>query len=336
MALFASCEVEFSPNDNWKETPVVYCLLDQDDDTTFVRVQRCYLGEGNQYRFASIRDSVYYPEGALTVLLEEWNVWQEAVGHYHRSGDTARRTFTLSYTELVDKDSGLFYHQRQPIYYLPSAGLLDTSYIYRVVVKKNSTGEVIASGETRLIRGEMVLVRPNNNTHFQFNGASRGRTCDMEWTMLRDARQYQPVVRFHYRDFIINRDVTPWDTTITPHYLDITFPAVKSNFRGYACTTQVSQLFYLSEIKRMLDGDTCPKNIVDSVDISILCCTEDLSAYMYSANPLGTLNQEPFIYTNIDGGLGVVAARRRHISFRVSTPGSGDYVKQIKNLGVGF
>ena len=51
---FVSCEVEFSPNDKWTEIPVVYCVLDQDDDTSFVRVQRCFLGEGNQYRYTGI------------------------------------------------------------------------------------------------------------------------------------------------------------------------------------------------------------------------------------------------------------------------------------------
>ena len=48
--LLSACEVEFSPNAEWREIPVVYCVLDQDDDTTFVRVERCFLGEGNIYQ----------------------------------------------------------------------------------------------------------------------------------------------------------------------------------------------------------------------------------------------------------------------------------------------
>ena len=47
--LFTSCKVEFSPNAEWKEVPVVWCVLDQMDDTTWVRVQRCFLGEDNLY-----------------------------------------------------------------------------------------------------------------------------------------------------------------------------------------------------------------------------------------------------------------------------------------------
>ena len=41
--IFTSCEVEFDPNEEWKAVTVVYGVLDQDDDTTFVRVQKGFL-----------------------------------------------------------------------------------------------------------------------------------------------------------------------------------------------------------------------------------------------------------------------------------------------------
>ena len=69
--LFSACKVDFSPNAQWKELPVVYCILDQDDDTTWVRVQRCYLGQGNLYQYGSNYDSVNYPQGQLTVFMQE-------------------------------------------------------------------------------------------------------------------------------------------------------------------------------------------------------------------------------------------------------------------------
>ena len=57
-AMFAvSCDNDFNPNAEWKETMVVYGLLDQDQDTTWVRVQKCYLGEGDMIAMSSIMDS---------------------------------------------------------------------------------------------------------------------------------------------------------------------------------------------------------------------------------------------------------------------------------------
>ena len=36
LCVFTSCEVEFDPNEEWKAVTIVYGLLDQDEDTTFV------------------------------------------------------------------------------------------------------------------------------------------------------------------------------------------------------------------------------------------------------------------------------------------------------------
>lgn len=338
LLFFASCEVEFSPNDNWQNIPVVYCLLDQDDDTTYVRVQRCFLGEGNQYRFASVSDSINYPQGALTVLMEEWNTWVDNDGGYHRYGDNPRNIYHFDYTLITNKDSGVFYNTVQPIYACPTRNMLDTACIYCLKVIDNATGDTIAKSETMLIRGTMQLQNPNNVTLFQFSGVSGNKTCDIKWTTIRDARQYQPIIRFYYRDFIIDRSHLPWDTTITPHYIDIPCNVVKSNMSERICSTKLEQNSFLSYIRRALEGDTCNKNVMDTVDVYILCASEALSAYLYATHPMSSLNQEPFVYTNIEGGLGVFAARRRHIFFRVGTPISSvsDYIKQLKELGVGF
>lgn len=333
-AFFTSCEVEFSPNGDWQETPVVYALLDQDDDTTYVRVQKCFLGDGNQYIYAPVRDSNYYPAGSLTVTLEEWASQVDNHGLMKRTGDAPLRVFPMQYMELTDKEEGTFNNQVQPVYALPTAGLFDTNCVYRVVVMNNLTGKVIASGETALIRGEMILATPNEVVDFSFSG--RSGECTMTWTTLREARQYRPIVRFNYRDFIIDTTVIPYDTTITPHYIDIPGNTVKSNMTSRTVSSVMTRSFFLSCIKSALEGNTCNKNIIDTVDITILCCSEAFTEYLFANNPAGTLNQEPFSYSNVDGGLGVIAARRRHISFKVKTPGVGAYVNAIKELGVGF
>lgn len=335
---FVSCEVEFSPNAEWRETPVVYCLLDQDDDTTYVRVQRCFLGEGNQYRFAEIADSIYYPQDALTVCLEEWNTWTASDGTVHRAGDAPRQVYTFTYEELLNKENGRFYNTVQPVYVYPTAGLLDSTCIYRLLVISNGTGDTIATSETSLVYGDMTLSKPNNVTLFQFAGYSGNKSCEITWSALNNARQYQPIVRFMYRDFIINTSVTPPDTTITRRTIDIPCNLVKSNMRDPYLSTKLEQNYFLSTIRSSIIDTVCNKNIIDTVQIFITCCTEDLAAYIYANNPGGMLNQEPFIYTNINGGLGVFAARRHKLSFLVPTPVSAisNYIKTLKELNVGF
>ena len=69
MVQLTSCEVEFSPNADYKEVPVVYCILNQDEDTTWARIQKCYLGENDLNSYTDIKDSTNYPEGAIEVKL---------------------------------------------------------------------------------------------------------------------------------------------------------------------------------------------------------------------------------------------------------------------------
>ena len=67
LLMLVSCEVEFNPNGDWTETTIVYGVLDQDADTNFIRVQRCFLGEGNYIQFSSQKDSIYYKKDEIEV-----------------------------------------------------------------------------------------------------------------------------------------------------------------------------------------------------------------------------------------------------------------------------
>ena len=334
---FTSCEVEFSPNDNWKDIPVVYCILDQDEDTTYVRVQRCFMGEGNQLLFAQIGDSINYPQGALTVIMEEWASWKDDAGHYHAMGSKPLRVYNFDY-DVTYKDDGIFYSEGQPVYKAFTRGLLDTASIYFLKVIKNATGDTIASSETVLIRGNMRLFDPNNTTKFNFSGAVGNRTCNIKWSNMSEARKYQPVIRFWYYDLIVDYSVTPWDTTITPGYVDIPGNVIKSNMRDLTYSTKLEENKFLATIESALKGSDVKRFIIDTVQVYILCCDEDLSAFIYANNPQGTLSHDPFTYTNIEGGLGIFAARRRNINFKVATPNSPntDYIKNLKALNVGF
>lgn len=332
VVLFASCEVEFSPNDKWSEIPVVYCLLDQDEDSTYVRLERCFLAEGDQRNYINNPDSLYYPVGSVKVFIEEWALNRNG----NVTGSAPKRVFDFDYMESGARAEGEFYNGSAPLYVCNTAGALDTGCLYRLRVVKSATGDTIISGETRLIRGDMTLINPNNTTYFQFGGTSR--TCIFEWTALREARQYQPIVRFYYRDFVINYDHSPIDTTINYHHIDIPGNTVKSSLRERTLSTRMDQSFFLATVRQNIEDVTIPKNIIDTVDIFIVCCTEPLAAYIYANNPAGGINQEPFEYTNITGGLGFFAARRRHISFRIITPNSSrtNYIQSLKELNVGF
>ena len=139
------CEVEFSPNADWKNVPVVYCLLDQDDDTTWVRVQRCYLSEGNIYQYGSNSDSINYPQGSISVALLAYQ------------DGTLKDSIAFTYTE-IDRDSGAFAYIAQPVYYAVTKNKLRENYTYVLNVRNTADGKILATTDP------ITLIKKTNST----------------------------------------------------------------------------------------------------------------------------------------------------------------------------
>lgn len=337
--LFSACHVEFSPNASWKDIPVVYGILDQDEDTTFIRIQRCYLGEGNNYEYAQLFDSINYSEGEIDVQMLEWEAVRGARNILSVSpyATAPKKIFHFEYHLLSDKEEGGFYAPHQPIYICNTKNQLDTSCVYQLLVINTASKDTLAKAQTYLIGDGLLLNQPSEVVGFAFTGTGT-KYCNLEWTALPRARLYQPSVRFHYFEFIINNNNNVLDTVINRRYIDIDGNIIKNNLATRLITTRFEQSTFLNVIKDSIHDYSINKIAIDTIDLTIKCCTEDLAAYLFSHQENGSINQDRISYTNIEGGLGVFAARRSHIKYRLHTPASSNsqYKKDLEALGVGF
>jgi hypothetical protein len=68
--LWDGCSTKFQINEDWKETMVVYGLLNQRDTIQYIKINKAFLGEGNNLIYAQEPDSTLYPAGALDVSLQ--------------------------------------------------------------------------------------------------------------------------------------------------------------------------------------------------------------------------------------------------------------------------
>ena len=337
LVLTTSCKVEFTPNSTTQvDCPAVYCLLDQDDDTTYIRIQRNYLGEGNLYDYAAFYDSINYPQGSLDVKIIKWRAWRGSDRQLHKNEDREPTVLQFDYMLLNSKDSGSFNAPRQPVYVRRTAGELDTNCIYELVILKN--GDTLATSSTTLLSGNMQPIGVDKGYDFQFLGA--GRICTLRWNSLWGARRYQYTVRFHYRDFIRtwNATLSKYDTTTIPHYVDIEGPIVRASTNSSEVKASFPQSVFLHTIADAVKDDPYQKNVMDSIDIFVSACNEDFSAYLYSNENNGTINQDRQIYTNIEGGVGIFASRRTNIhgTCKANISAQGAYMLALQELGVGF
>ena len=298
--LLASCSVEFSPNAQWKEIPVVYCLLDQDDADSWVRVEKCYLTEGDIYSPAQISDSINYPEGSIIV----------AILAYDNSG---RQVDSIPFTyTTADRDSGDFAYANQPLYHANTAGRLRDDWRYRLVVRHTADGKLIAASadsiplikqiSSAVVNKPSYTVNPVTGTaygQFAFYGANN--TCRIEWDTLQYGRLYQPIVRLYY--------AVHGDTT----YIDLKAPSATSRNTAPTLSVDYPRYAFLNDIKTMLQGDTATKKYLKMVDIYLTVASEDYNAYRASLQAGASITQGREPYTNIDGGLGIFASRRMHL-----------------------
>jgi len=369
LALLVSCKVDFSPNAEWKDVPVVWCILDQYDDTTWVRVQRCYVGSDNLYNYTQNSDSIYYPKDDITVSLEKWNATAGQDNVLTVSGDEPVSIRVLDCKILDNKDTGLFASGPQPVYYTstwetstrkwlePVYG--NNYYMYKLVVRNNKSGEIIATATTQLVGGMIadgleprLLERPNPEVPayrmFQFANGE----CVIEWKPFVAARLYQPKIRFYYYHGYYDGNNEYRIDRSKKYHVDVDAPSVSQTGNPRSISSRLGESYFLASVKDAIltVGDSEPKGFCDTVDIMLNICNEDLNAYIKSTAPSNTIVQDRVFYTNInDGnGVGIFAARRtphilsddsKILMFTLASDpqtGPGTYHDKLKKLNVGF
>ena len=369
--LASSCKVDFSPNAEWKDVPVVWCVLDQLDDTTWVRVQRCYIGNDNLYNFTQVSDSIYYAQDEIAVTIEKWKGKPSGSDEYNlvADGDKPVDTKTFTYTLRDIKERGLFASGMQPVYYAVTKNWLKPEFVYKLVVSNTESGEPVATATTLLVGTKIDrsnpykldltdLEQPNPQiqAHKEFRFASNGK-CMLVWKSLVRGRLYQPVVRFYYYHKYLGPDNQYHNDMSKKYSIDVSAQESEPQIGNPAeMSTYVDASFFYSSIREAIvaSGDNEPKGFCDTVDILMNVCNEDLNAYMSSSRPSNTVVQDRVVYSNInDGaGVGVFAARRTpHVfydengaisstSFIFTVPtnneSGGAYRQGLKDLGVGF
>ena len=323
-----SCKVEFSPNAEWRDVPVVYCVMDPEEDTVWVRVQRAFLSEDNMYQYTTVADSINYAEGQIAVHLLAW-----------RNGQLLSR-WNLTYTEVDGKPEGNFAGGIQPVFYcVPGEALRnDTDCVFQLVVLDSLSGDTMAQSRTSLVgfrpkvrmgndSVEQVLISPSGSKGKEF-GYRIGCRGEIKWYALPKGRRYQPILTFYYEKagdtFAIRIPGTPRSDADNANILN---------------SYSISQDRLLSYVKNALADNRDSLYTVNNVDITIAVCNEDLNAYLNAQNAIASLGTEAQPYTNIEGGLGVFASRRSHIVVNVpcdSTGKPGYLPDELKNLHVGY
>ncbi len=134
-----SCKEEITLSTAYKETPIIFGLLDQNETIQYIKINRGFIGPGNAFDIAQIPDSSYFENvsGKVEELFNNQVVY----------------TWELRDTLLDSKstDGVFFAPQFKAYYFMTDSHPLDPNKSYRLTVDINE-GKLTVVGETQLVK----------------------------------------------------------------------------------------------------------------------------------------------------------------------------------------
>ncbi len=281
--LLSSCNNDLDIFDNWQDNTIVYGIIDLNDSIQVVRVSKSYLGSGNAYIMAQNPDSIYYQK-PINVTIEEWN------------NNSLVRTIALEKDSTIQRDSGVFYYQKN--YYYITRQTLNPSSTYKLKIYIDNK---IVSSETKLINDFALLDVPG-----VFSFVSLSDYFKFKIKTPPDARIFQCQFRFYYYD------ITQFDTILK--YVDIPIGKYISNTieGGEIITVEFLHNNFFQFINSSIKNDpNVIKRVVakSGMRIIVYAGSNDLYAYIQVSGPNTSLSFDKPGYTNIVNGYGLFTSR---------------------------
>lgn len=303
-----ACETDFEVNAPWKETAIVYGLLDQTVDTQKVIIYKTFLGKESAYTMAQEPDSFYYAEGQLDVMLYGVN-----------SNDDTVQTITLDYNISNNRFSTGFdtiFSTEYSVEYITTE-TLDQSLNYHLYIHNIESGYT-ARSSTGLI--EPLDINRGFTDEIKFFKNNEYRNHRLQWTSSRNGKIYRPFLRFYYYE----RNVLTGE--VIRKYIDKSFSQMYSpNASGGSdmelyITGESFYYFILNSIvedinvqrinaKSLEDGFEEYDYWQGGVDFLFLVGGVDVAQYIEINNLPSLLFQDPPSFTNIENGRGVFSSR---------------------------
>jgi len=184
--IFAACENEVDLTADWKDVPVVYGLLDRQDTTYFIRVEKAFQDEnGSAFAAAANPDSLYYPP-EVVVRLENVTTGQSAVMERVNGEDYG-----------LPRDNGEFAQSPNILYRLPAGQLpFEGGQRARLSIERGDNLPLV-TGEATVI-GEIV---PLNSLNTGMELAIPGdRDVSFRWRAATGAKIYDLNLFFNYAE----------------------------------------------------------------------------------------------------------------------------------------
>lgn len=291
--LLSSCSNEVPINASYKRITYIFGLLDQTQNTHYVRISKAFLGEGNALAFAQIFDSLYYKPTELQVFVEEY-----------KNGNITRQ-LNLRDT-IIPKNPGTFHNPDQQIWYFKAN--LDVNATYRIVVRNLIDGQ-ISFAQTDLVKG-MNLQNPSNLSS-SISYLPSTLQYIYRWTTGVNGRLHEVLATFP----IGEKNTITGDSTVVNLVWNLGRLRSNTADGGSTMTLIIPNREFFQFMKANLNevNELGPnqnlKRYLNKVTITLNAAAEDYTTYLDVSQPSNTVAQERPTFNNITNGYGLFSSR---------------------------
>lgn len=290
---FSSCSTDFDVVGDYEETTIVYGMLDQSETVHFIKVNKSFLGPGNAYDYATVRDSSEYVN--VDGIVEEW------------INGVKTRQWTVQDTVLTDREDGIFYGPEQTVYYFIEPAL-DEDAEYRLILDIEE-GYREVTGATTMVGDVSFHQQTSLPTVIGFYNSAASTYTDLavKWYSSTNGKRYDINFRFKWDE------ITATDTT--RKYLDWFIGSEEIadadlNNPGQVLEKQATGLSFFQFIDNKIPSDpNVIKRVFRGINIMASVASEDLYTYMIVNAPSNGLIQEKPQYTNLTNGVGIFSSK---------------------------
>lgn len=289
IVLWTACSNDFEVTAPWKDIPVVYGLLDVDDDVHFIRVEKAFLDpDGSALDIAKVVDSLYYIDAV--VKLERVSNGQ---------------VFTLNRVNGEDlgfpRDPGVFATSPNWVYRIPDSQInLQAGETIKFILDRGD-GLPLDTALT-VLQGPMLKRTPSGN-NFDFK---TGKETVMGWSASDEAKIFDAKLVIHYAEY-------PKDNPAA--VVEKSFDWVWTKGRTYSIPVNEYKVIKMGEeffetMAGNIPNDPNFRRIFVDMDMEVVAGGEELERYINVAvaNSGITGSQELPSYSNLSEGQGVFSS----------------------------
>lgn len=309
--LFTRCETEVDLLAPYKVTPIIYGVLDFEADTQFFRINKTYLGEGDNNLYAGIKDSVEFPLGEV----QGWII--------KKIGSGVVDSFELDAIDKPFREPGLFYNTNVRFYYTAETLLTpeEVTAVRSTVANRPYFEMVVnAAGETYtaesvfpLINSSSIVVPVANpiiprSDFYVTAGQGAFRSQNFRYDRHPTAGRYEADLRVVY-------DVDFTDgTTAFNEFFDYRIDSRDNSGSGITNISFGSRNWYEFAGARFRAIPNVERIRIHYLEYILSAANQDFATYLSVAQPVSQLVPVLSEFTNIAGGAIGLFASRAHIS----------------------